>query len=89
MSDCNETLREMYVFLDGEIPPDLDGAIRSHLDGCIDCLGAFEFHLELKSLIARKCRDEVPPGLAARILQCFGDDQDEGLSGPGAQVAGA
>ena len=88
MSDCNETLREMYVFLDGEIPPHLDDAIRAHLGGCLDCLGAFEFHHELKALIARKCRDDVPSGLAERIVQCFGDDADD-IASPGMGLAGA
>ena len=44
-----------------------DGAketIHAHLDGCPDCLQAFDFHAELKTVIATKCRnDEMPPGL--------------------------
>ena len=74
MPDCNETLREMYLFLDGEIPPSLQQAVAAHLDDCGDCQGAFEFHVELRQLIARKCRDEVPPGLMERIVKCFGEE---------------
>jgi mycothiol system anti-sigma-R factor len=72
MSDCNETLRELETFLDGELSPDELAAIRSHLGHCPDCHEAFDFHAELKAVIAKKCRsDEVPPGLLARIEDCF------------------
>ena len=42
-----------------------------------DCLQAFDFHAELKVVIAAKCQnDEMPPGLLARIEQCFQADLD-------------
>ena len=75
MADCNETLRELEAFLDHELSDDALHGIRAHLDGCLDCLQAFDFHAELKMVIAQKCRDEaMPPGLLTKIEQCFGDD---------------
>jgi mycothiol system anti-sigma-R factor len=75
MADCNETLREMYLFLDGELTPGVKGQIETHLEGCHDCLGAFEFHLVLRHTIAKVCREEqLPPGLADRIVACFGTE---------------
>lgn len=72
MTDCNETLRELEGFLDGELSEGERGVIRAHLDGCPDCLQAFDFQAELKAMIARRCRnDELPPGLLERIVQCF------------------
>jgi mycothiol system anti-sigma-R factor len=74
MADCNETLRELEAFLDDELSVEVHVAIRSHLEGCPDCLQAFDFHAELKIVIAQKCRnDEMPPGLLLRIEQCFGE----------------
>jgi mycothiol system anti-sigma-R factor len=79
MADCNETLRELYAFLDEELNGEQFEAIRSHLDGCMDCLQAFDFHAELKMVVAEKCQnDEMPPGLLAKIEQCFGDEFDTG-----------
>jgi mycothiol system anti-sigma-R factor len=79
MADCNETLRELYAFLDDELTGEQSESIRSHLDGCMDCLQAFDFHAELKMVVAEKCQsDEMPPGLLAKIEQCFGDDFDTG-----------
>ena len=75
MADCNDTLRELEAFLDNELSGDTLHAIRAHLDGCMDCLQAFDFHAELKIVVAKKCRsDEMPPGLLAKIANCFGDD---------------
>jgi len=82
MADCNDTLRELEAFLDNELTGDTLHAIRSHLDGCMDCLQAFDFHAELKIVVAKKCRnDEMPPGLLAKIANCFGDEYvDEGAA---------
>lgn len=76
-SDCNEALRELQLFLDGELTADTNEAITAHLGRCHDCLETFDFHVELKTVIARKCRsDEMPAGLLARIEQCLGEDLD-------------
>ena len=78
MGDCNETLRELERFLDGEVPGQTRESIQSHLDGCLDCLSAFDFHAELRIVIREKCREEpMPPGLLAKIEQCFGTDDSE------------
>jgi mycothiol system anti-sigma-R factor len=75
--DCAETIRELDIFLDGEISDEQRDAIRAHLDGCMDCLGAFDFHAELKQVIAAKCHnDEMPADLLARIERCFETDFD-------------
>jgi mycothiol system anti-sigma-R factor len=71
-SDCNETLRELESFLDGEMSPAELTEIRAHLEDCPQCLEAFDFHAELKAIIARKCAsDPLPAGLLARIEECF------------------
>jgi mycothiol system anti-sigma-R factor len=77
MADCNETIRELERFLDDELTHETRLAIRAHLDGCMDCLQAFDFHAELKQVIAAKCNsDDMPAGLLSRIEQCFGTDFD-------------
>ena len=79
MADCNDTLRELEAFLDHELSDPAIRSIRAHLEGCVDCLQAFDFHAELKMVIARKCRnDELPPSLLLKIESCFGDDLLDG-----------
>ena len=77
MADCNETLRELDAFLDRELSTESHVAINAHLEGCPDCLQAFDFHAELKMVVAKKClNDEMPPGLLAKIERCFGEELD-------------
>ena len=75
MADCNETIRELDAFLDGELPDEIRAHIHVHLDSCLDCLQAFDFHAELKQAIRRKCtNDEMPAGLVDRIANCLDAD---------------
>jgi anti-sigma factor (TIGR02949 family) len=77
MADCYETIRELETFLDGALSEDSHQAIHAHLEGCPDCFQAFDFHAELRAVIAAKCRnDEMPPGLLSRIERCFNEDFD-------------
>ncbi len=77
MGDCNETLKELETFLDGELSQAALDDIREHLGDCPNCLEAFDFHAELKAVIAKKCQsDPMPAGLLARIEECFETDLD-------------
>jgi anti-sigma factor (TIGR02949 family) len=84
MADCKQTIRELDAFLDDELTDEVRGHIHDHLDGCMDCLQAFDFQAELKLAIRRKCRnDEMPEGLLGRIEMCFNEDFDgDGIIGP-------
>ena len=78
MADCDATLRELEAFLDTELSPSAHHAIQEHLDGCLHCLHTFDFHAELRQVIATKCHnDEMPAGLLDKIQACFGDIDDD------------
>lgn len=84
MADCNDTIRELYAYLDNELGTDTRQAIAHHLDGCLDCLQAFDFSAELRTVIARKAReDQVPASLLRKVQDCFG------LGEPGTFFPGA
>ena len=77
MSDCTETLRELEPFLDGELAEEVRHHVHHHLDACPDCQQAFEFHLELKQAIRRKCNeDALPDSLISRLEVCLTEDFD-------------
>jgi mycothiol system anti-sigma-R factor len=68
---CEAALQELYLFLDGELTADKRTQIKTHLDDCSPCFEAFDFEAELRNVISRRCRDEVPDSLreaVARIL---------------------
>jgi mycothiol system anti-sigma-R factor len=66
--DCEEAVHTLYHFLDGELTEARRAHIQQHLDDCGPCLEAFDFEAELRLIIARKCRDQVPEELRARIV---------------------
>ena len=68
---CQEAIGTLYTFLDGELTPDRRVQIQRHLDECGPCFQAFGFEAELKALVARKCRDEVPDSLRRRVAQAL------------------
>jgi len=75
MADCSETLGELDRYLDDELDSGTIREMQGHLNGCVDCQQAFEFHAELRTLIRRAASDEpLPPTLLDRIRECFGDD---------------
>ena len=74
-NDCQSTLEELYRFLDQELPSDVKTDVMTHLNSCVDCQQAFDFHGELKRVVREKAqKDEMPDGLMDKILGCFGDD---------------
>ncbi len=83
MGDCDDVLREVYTYLDGETEGELRVHIERHLDGCMDCLEVFDFEAELRQVIARKCKDPVPDSLRAKVLECLeGEQTDSPAGGP-------
>ncbi|MHB1536016.1 MAG: mycothiol system anti-sigma-R factor [Acidimicrobiales bacterium] len=71
--ECQEALDTLYHYLDGELTPEKRYQIQHHLDECSPCLEAFDFEAELKVVIARRCRDQVPESLRLRVAQALAD----------------
>jgi mycothiol system anti-sigma-R factor len=64
---CEEALKELYVYLDGELTDEKRTIITGHLDDCNPCLEAFDFEAELRIVISRRCHDDVPESLKLKI----------------------
>ena len=70
---CREAAAELYTYLDGVLTDDKRAAIARHLDDCPPCGDAFTFESELRTVIAQRCREEVPADLRARIAAAIRD----------------
>jgi anti-sigma factor (TIGR02949 family) len=70
--DCDGAVRRIYEYLDGELNVWRRAAIARHLDDCPPCAHGFDFEIELRQVIAFKCRDDVPPELRRRIAIAIG-----------------
>lgn len=66
-TDCRDAAAELYTYLDGALTEERKQLIAAHLDACVGCFDAFEFHAELKALISARCHCEAPEGLRERI----------------------
>ncbi len=70
-SDCADSLKELYTFLDGELTVERRLHIREHLDACQNCYEAFDFEAELRIVVSTKCREEVPDALRDRVARAL------------------
>jgi mycothiol system anti-sigma-R factor len=71
--ECQEALDTLYHFLDGELTEVRRLEIQHHLDQCSPCLETFDFEAELKMVIARRCRDQVPESLRLRVASALAE----------------
>jgi mycothiol system anti-sigma-R factor len=66
--DCDDVLKDVYLYLDDETDETLKNRIRQHLDGCAPCLKQFGLEQDVRSLVARCCgNDQAPQTLRDRI----------------------
>jgi mycothiol system anti-sigma-R factor len=66
--DCDDVLKDVYLYLDDESDPALRNRIRQHLDACAPCLKQYGLEQDVRSLIARCCGgDRAPESLHDRI----------------------
>ena len=67
--DCEETLREIEAYLDGEVEAPQATAIEIHLADCNPCMDRAEFRQHLKDLVHDRCREAEPEGLRDKVLE--------------------
>lgn len=66
--DCQQVLRDIQTYLDGEVAGEACDEIERHLGACGPCLDRADFLRGLRELLRAKCGcDEVPPELEARV----------------------
>ena len=64
---CDEALRLLAAFLDGELHGEPHNALEGHLEVCRSCYSRAEFERRLKAEIGRLRREEVSSDFEARI----------------------
>ncbi|HUY07724.1 MAG TPA: mycothiol system anti-sigma-R factor [Acidimicrobiales bacterium] len=78
---CEETIHELYHFLDGELTETRRKEIEYHLDHCEPCVHIVSFESELRRVIADRCREKVPQKLRDKIAQLINHELDASESG--------
>ena len=75
--DCEKAYHRMYHYLDGELTVWRRWVITRHLDHCPPCSDGYDFEIELRQVIASRCRDRVPEDLKRRVAEQLGLAADE------------
>jgi mycothiol system anti-sigma-R factor len=66
---CEEVLKEIEQYLDGELDSDRGSNLATHLGTCSPCLDRAEFQRKLKEIVRSKCRSETPEHVIVRIRE--------------------
>jgi len=66
--ECREALRRLGAFLDGELGAVTRSRLEHHLAECEPCTDRRAFEEGFRELVRRRCVDEAPPALRARIM---------------------
>jgi len=67
-TDCDHVLRQIELYLDGELVGVQRVEIERHLGGCDPCTGHADFQRKLKEMLRAKCGcNDVPPELLERV----------------------
>ena len=68
--NCPEAIEHLYSYLDQECTPEVEAAIRVHIEQCTDCFGQYEFERSFLLFVkARSAAKTAPPELKKRIFQ--------------------
>jgi anti-sigma factor (TIGR02949 family) len=75
--DCDEAMAVLWQFLDRDLSPDLEAALRAHLEACRPCLCHHDFDRAfLAAVAAARATDPAPPELRRRVTSML---QAQGL----------
>jgi mycothiol system anti-sigma-R factor len=66
---CAEALKDLELFLDGELPAAELTRIQGHLADCYPCADRATFEEQLRALVRDKCAEHAPPELVDQIRQ--------------------
>jgi anti-sigma factor (TIGR02949 family) len=64
---CEEALRRLAEYLDGELGPDAGGEVQRHLDVCRSCFSRAEFERKLRQRVAELRQGAVEAAFEGRI----------------------
>ncbi len=64
---CIDILRDMYAFLDGEVPVQRNLEVLQHIHNCPPCAHRFEAEKRVEAGVRDALREEAPSGLRARL----------------------
>ena len=73
--DCVTAMRQLWDFLDGELTPEREAAVRRHIEECAGCLPHAEWGERFLAALGavRRMDGATPAPLRERVLRALGD----------------
>ena len=69
MLDCEAVMRQLWDYLDGELTPDRERAVRAHLAMCSRCQPQQDFEKSfMRALTASRREHSRPDAIKARVI---------------------
>ena len=69
--ECQKALRELYIYLDGQLTIERRTTIKAHIEYCSPCMESYTFEAELKQVVALRCQEEVPQALRMKVFEAI------------------
>jgi mycothiol system anti-sigma-R factor len=67
MISCHDAVRQLWEYLDGTVGEADRALVEEHLGRCRRCCAEMEFAHEMRSLLARSARDDIPADVLQRL----------------------
>jgi anti-sigma factor (TIGR02949 family) len=67
--DCDEVMRQLFDFMDGEVEETAEHEIHHHIDECRSCFSRVEFERVLKERVRASKEEALPDSLQGRITE--------------------
>lgn len=83
VTECDQVLHDVWLFLDNEMDTDARAAVQKHLDDCSPCLDEAGIEEKLKKLVHRTCSGErAPDQLRTRLVSALESVRVTAVAGP-------
>jgi len=69
--DCDDVLREIELYIDGELGQERSRLLAAHLSTCSPCGYRAEFQARLREIVRAKCHSDTPQTLMWRIREAI------------------
>jgi anti-sigma factor (TIGR02949 family) len=77
MLSCEEALRVVQEFLDGELDITEAAGVKSHFEACVRCYPHLDFETAYRQAVCRAVRGETaPPELRARVAALIAEAEE-------------
>lgn len=65
---CGEAMSRLWDYIDGELTPEMEAAVRAHLDACAHCYPELDFHRGFCAFLRRTREAPIPPELRRKVF---------------------